>query len=411
MSELKAYILCQFAAKSSIYHSWLDGLSMDVEIVDENLADWQVPRDAGILITHMHYRWEELSFLREQLDRGERPILILADGILEYRNTWENPGLVKGSLFQPIFGHKLACLGNAQARIVESWGNSGKCEVVGLPRLDHLTPPEIKQETSDSVHQISKQFRIMVATANTPAFDERQHETVARSLDLLKNWFEKNPKIGDRQVELIWRLSAGLDDELLADESIDDFDGKEGQPPLAEVFETVDAVITTPSTIFLESAIRGLPTAVLDFHHCPQYLSPAWTLGSADHFDGVIPELARPCPRKMRFQQTVLHDQLECATPAKPRMIELIEKMVEIGKKQRSEGQKICLPTARLLARPPARDFETQPILLADVFPDVPEFEIEDRQRLQIELIAARQRLGELPVELAEKQRYIAKLR
>ncbi|MEM7785044.1 MAG: hypothetical protein AAF623_16965, partial [Planctomycetota bacterium] len=73
--------------------------------------------------------------------------------------------------------------------------------------------------------------------------------------------------------------------------------------------------------------------------------------------------------------------------------------------------QKICLPTARLLARPPARDFETQPILLADVFPDVPEFEIEDRQRLQIELIAARQRLGELPVELAEKQRYIAKLR
>jgi hypothetical protein len=103
----------------------MDDLSIATEVVEEYLPDWRVPDDAGILVTHMHYRWEEITTLRRIFNDNRVPILILSDGILEYRNTWEHPDLAKGSLFQPVIGHKLACIGRGQARILEGWGNEG----------------------------------------------------------------------------------------------------------------------------------------------------------------------------------------------------------------------------------------------------------------------------------------------
>ena len=43
---------------------------------------------------------------------------------------------------KPLMGHKLACLGRAQARTVESWGGLGKCEIVGQPRFDEMMARE-----------------------------------------------------------------------------------------------------------------------------------------------------------------------------------------------------------------------------------------------------------------------------
>ena len=56
VSDLKAYILCRFAETSSVYTSWMSESPLPVVVVDEYLPDWPVPSDAGILITHMHYR-------------------------------------------------------------------------------------------------------------------------------------------------------------------------------------------------------------------------------------------------------------------------------------------------------------------------------------------------------------------
>ncbi len=78
-----------------------------------------------------------MTLLRRAVERGI-PTLILADGILEYRNTWEHPQLPAGSLFQPVLGHKIACLGRSQARILESWHNGNRCEVTGSPRFDYV---------------------------------------------------------------------------------------------------------------------------------------------------------------------------------------------------------------------------------------------------------------------------------
>ena len=53
------------------------------EIVDEYAPDWSVPDDGALVVTHMHYRWEEISALRKIYEENQTPILILADGVLE----------------------------------------------------------------------------------------------------------------------------------------------------------------------------------------------------------------------------------------------------------------------------------------------------------------------------------------
>jgi len=83
----------------------------------------------------------EASVAVRELVERHVPTLHLAHGIIEWRNTWEFPNPCAGDdpyppYFQPILCHKMACFGRAQARLLEAWGNGGKCEIVGFPRLD-----------------------------------------------------------------------------------------------------------------------------------------------------------------------------------------------------------------------------------------------------------------------------------
>ena len=400
MSDLKAYILCRFAETSSIYTSWMSQSPLPVVVVDEYLPDWPVPADAGILITHMHYRWEELNALRKVFDENQIPILILSDGILEYRNTWEHPDLVDGSLFQPVFGHKLACIGNGQARVIESWGNAGKCEVVGLPRLDQVS------QSGEDDSRSADRFRLLVATASTPAFDDSQRKTVLQSVQAIKDWSDQNPVFSGRHLELVWRLSDGLESQL----GVGDDVAIEDREPLSQVLDSVDAVLTTPSTIYLESVLRKLPTAWLDFHNSPQYISSAWTISSSNQIDSVVSELASPPSHKMMYQDFVLHDQLANQTPATPRLLKLIRGLVDAGCEARENGIPISLPSRILTEEREQADADGEGIDIAALYPGNEVFENNDPQRLQIELSAAIKRLEQLPYELAEKNKYIAKL-
>ena len=384
----------------------MDDCSLPSTVVDESLVDWPIPSDAGIIITHMHYRWEELSTLRKVLEQNSVPTLVLSDGILEYRNTWEHPRLVDGSIFQPLFGHKLACIGRGQARVVESWGNPGRCEVVGLPRFDSVEPTKVAPV------QKSGPFRVLIATANTPAFDDQQRKTVVASLEAIQDWLKSNPTVNDRPIEVTWRLSDGLDVEIGISEAAPakDEDEPDDRPPIGDVIESVDAVITTPSTMYLESVMRNRPTALLDFHNSPQYVTAAWTINSSNQLDWLFGELELPPAHKMMFQEFILADQLECRTPAKPRLLRLIDEMVADGVDSREKGKALSF-SPRILeddqhgfaAVPPSFDPAT-------LYANNEVFQNQEVQRLQVELDASIKRLGQFPNELAEKNRYIAKL-
>ena len=399
MSNLRAYILCRFAERSAIYTPWLDQLSLDYQVVEQDPSNWSVPDDAGIVITHMHYRWEEISALRRLKEINRVPILILADGILEYRNTWEHPDIPDGCIFQPLCGHKLACIGRGQARVVESWGNLGCCEVVGMPRLDDLiSQPAPAANTTGP-------FRLLIATATTPAFTGAQRRTVAESLRNLVERFERNPKVNERPVEPTWRLTDGLSTELGLPEL-----PPEERPPLIEAIDHSDAVITSPSTLYLESISRGRPTAVIDYWNSPTYIAPAWSIAANAHVNRVVAQLADPPPHRMMFQQSVLQEQLECQSNATPRLIRLIDTMVDEGERARAEHRSIELPD-RILPET-RRGFPHIPenFDLASLYPDNFAFEQLDFKLLQLELSAAMKRLGQLPAELADKESYIKQL-
>ena len=409
MSDLKAYLLCRFAHNSGVYTSWSADSPIPTVVVDEFLPDWTVPDDAGIIITHMHYRWEELAALRKVLVQDRVPVLILSDGILEYRNAWEHPNLAEGSMFQPVLGHKLACIGRGQARVLESWGNPGRCEVVGLPRLDSIQPTAVASSGT------SGSFRVLVATANTPAFDSGQRETVVQSLRQLKDWFSNNLLVpadkGRRPIEVVWRLSDGLEAEIGLEATIqDDEADAAAPPPIGEVIESVDAVITTASTMILESMLRQRPTAVLDFHCSPAYFSTPWMIKTAEQFEFVISELADPPKPKMMFQEFVLHDQLECRTPAKPRMLRLINEMTAAGIEARNTESPIQLP-ARMLPDPQA-GFSLVPesFELQSLYSNNKAFANREVDQLKIELAAAIKRLDQLPAELVKKNHHIVAL-
>ena len=396
MSKLRAYILCRFAEKSGIYNSWLDDCPIDYEVVDRFLPDWSLPADAGIVITHMHYRWEEISLLRRLYQHNRVPVLILADGILEYRNIFEHPDLADGAIFQPVMGHKLACIGRSQTRIVESWGNVGKCELVGIPRLDPFigTDPEPLRESGP--------FRLLIATASTPAFDERQRETVLESLRHISGQLDRQYRINGRQVKVTWRLTDGLEMDL----GVGSPDLADQRKPLSQVLDDVDAVITTPSTLYLESILKGRPTAILDFHNTPSYVTSAWMINSSKHFNWTLSELANPPKPKMLFQQAILQEQLFCAA-AKPRMLKLIRTMIEIGEKTRREDRELRFP-ARIL-EDPQHGFEFVPAEfdLSQLYENNEAFQLQDVQALQVELSQAIKRLETLPRELAEKNVYL----
>ena len=394
MSQPKVYILNRFAGENPNYTSWMPECPYPCQIIDEYAPDWTLAEDAGVLVTHMHYRWEEISTLRRVYESSNVPILILADGILEFRNTWENPGVADGSCFQPLMGHKLACIGRAQARTIESWGNVGSCEVVGLPKFDSV------QDAEYLPIQNTGPFRVLVATANTPAFDAQQRALVLQSLEAIKQRFQHNPVVNGRKLEITWRLTDGLNTELGIEQN-----QPAGAPKISisDAIELADAVITTPSTLYLESVIKRRPTAVLDFTNSPQYISSAWTISAPIHLQPVLQELENPPASKLLFQRSILHDNLELGVSSKSRLYALIDTMVKSGQAAKRDGSKLSLPT-RVLSDPQRGIQRVESEFNAAVlYQDNPCFKIGEVERLQQELNQAVARLGQLPRDLDTK--------
>jgi len=392
--QLRAYILCRFAAESSLYTSWMDSLPNECSIVTESYNDWTPPSDAGIVITHQHYRWEEASALRAVYEQNRVPTLVLADGILDYCNTWEHPNLADSSMFQPLLAHKIACIGDAQARLISSWGNAGKCEVVGMPRFDSAIAKDASSNTPDA-----GTFNLLVATATTPAFTPESREMVLASLTALKEFIETNESINSRTINVRWRLTDGLESEL----------GIKIDPSpqsLAEVIENSDAVITTPSTMYLESLIAKRPTAIIDFLNRPQYVPAAWTITAADQIASVLSQLANPPAAKMLFQKFTLGEQLQSAVPATERMVALISAMIGAREQGIADNSQLTLPPTIL----PSVSKDPAPHSLTEMYPANDTFKIQQVQRLQVELNLAIKRMESMPAELADKNVQISSL-
>jgi hypothetical protein len=287
---------------------------------------------------------------------------------------------------RPVLAHKVACIGNSQARVLESWGNQGKTEVIGIPRLDGY-PNRFHRRAPDP-----QAFRVLVMTAKSPAFTQRQFSLVRQSLLDLKNWHAQHGERDGRKIEFVWRLTGDLADEIGVSNQLSDLTGGE----LAQSLTTVDAVITTPSTAMLEAMLLDLPLAVLDYHNCPHYVTSGWDICSADHIGPTLGQLASRPERRMLFQRLQLEDSLNLHGDATERLVELIQKMLKLAAEQIPANRPLKFPSQILApVLPTGTEFCHQKL-----FSDVKEFSEPDPIVLQVELSHARREIEHLHREL-----------
>ena len=341
-------VLCRDALDSPIYRPWIESPNENVEI--RIIADFEVaqelPPEVDLLVTHNHYRWDELAVLRKTMNANDRGVLVLADGITEFRNSWQNPRTPVGSLMQPAMAHKIATLGAAQSRLWESWGNAGKCEVVGLPRLDQRAqrfgwwnPSEVRSGNDGEALGQTTPPTLLICSARTPAFSDAQWEVALAQFTALHRFLSENrPVTAGQPVIVRWRVADRVREHLqLSPQQCSTGD-------VAEAIDDATAIITTPSTLQLEAMLARRPVAVLDFFNVPLYVPAAWLLTSPDQFPAVVSGLLDPPADRMFYQQSVLRDQLWCDSSSIERMWTLLEGMAQIAQRQRSAGRPIRFP-------------------------------------------------------------------
>ncbi len=299
------------------------------------------------------------------------PSLYLMDGILEWRHQWENPlwGAGGGAPYnQPIFTDKAACLGRRSMRTLETWGNINKCELVGMPRFDHYLENPVKVLP----HEGRK--RLLVMTANTPGFSPEQISVVAQSLTDVRNFLSTQ-----ETWEPIWRVHKDMEKRLGLIDNFTELRGK----PLRAVLSLADAVLTTPSTVILESMLSGLPTALLDYSNSPQYIQTAWVINAQAHLPVVLGEMGNPPARRKVFQDEILHDCLECYTTASPRLINLIVELIGIGRNARYQKETPKFPRRILPLDMDGFAIPSENFNLSLLYPEHPIFKNSDVQALQ----------------------------
>jgi hypothetical protein len=379
--------------------TFLDALQ--IQIVDSQAVVEQTR--AGDLAIFFSEHFDRFRHAIACLKQRNVATLYLIDGVLEWRNAWENRPEEPACPFtmRPILCHKAACIGLSQARVLDSWGNREKLEIVGIPRFDRLRGLTKRQPSGGN-------FRVLVMTAKVPGFTSEQMKRTRQSLLDLKHWFEEENKqrqrFPDRNVEVIWRLTAGLAGEIEVENRLSEITGTE----LLDQLLQVDAVISTPSTAMLEAMLLDLPVASLDYHQCPSYLQNTWTITHRETISQIMRELADPPEAKMFFQRNQLKDQLaldpQNRSPESPtatdRLIQLVRSMQEIAAKQIESGEPLDFP-ARVL-----------PLLTGDpiefdhqrLFPYYSEFSENDIRVTQVELAQARREIEHLHRELRQVQ-------
>ena len=363
----------------------------DVRVLSpEQILQQANPGDLAVFYTEHFDAFREASL---QLGKKNVATLYMIDGILEWRNAWENsPDEVACPYtMRPALSHKIACIGASQARTLAAWGNTEKVEVVGIPRLDafsmeHDTPSETTPESS---------LRVLVMTAKTPAFTKDQLETVRQSLKDLVTWQQANPTIAGRKIEFTWRLTRGLDSELAINNQLESLDGGD----LHNQLKQVDAVITTPSTAMLEAMRLDLPVAQLDYHNRPHYVQTGWDIAAAEHITDAMVQMANRNPTRMLFQRQQLADSLYLESNATQRLSNLIAGMLEITRQQIEAGQPLSFP-ANMLPQPKQQwiNFDHAALYQAA------EFEESDKTVLQCQLSHSRREIENLNAQINQLQ-------
>jgi hypothetical protein len=311
-----------------------------VEIVPpERITDVIREGDLAVYFSEHFHRFRNAWFQAHV--RGCLSVYAI-DGILEWRNAWEN-GVEEPACpwtMRPVLSQKVACIGAAQAAVLDSWGNSGKTEITGLPRLDPSVACMPKRVDAPCSRGNRQTLRLLVATAKWPFYTAGQFRLVKQSLKDLFSYSLAYPTLPGVTLDWHWRLTGGLDSEIGVNNSSAADSGK----TLPEILASVDAVITTPSTLALEAMLVGLPVVLLDYTNSPAWVPAAWSITARSHIADVVPRLVAPEYSRLHWQRHLLAQNLQMSEPAAERMVRLCREMIRLAHDCRASKKPVAFP-------------------------------------------------------------------
>ncbi|MEL7497063.1 MAG: hypothetical protein AAFN77_05595 [Planctomycetota bacterium] len=352
----------------------------------------------GDLVVFFSEHFDRFRDACQKLKQRNIATLYMIDGILEWRNAWVNRDdeVACPYTMRPALSHKVACIGNSQARVIESWGNEGKTEVIGIPRLDPLIREFHDKSGHTAVTADQQPVHVLVMTAKTPAFTDKQWTAVQQSLHDIHRWSVKHESVNGRPLKWTWRLTKGLEQGLNVDNQLDDLSG----PELFDVLAATDIVISTPSTAMVEAMMFDIPVAKLDYHNCPHYVQTGWDIASEKHIDDAIGSMIERDEVRMLFQQNQLYDAVLMKSSATQRFIELITSMLRVAAESKRTGSPLQFP-ANIL---PSTDQVSAEFAHQRLFPNVESFRINDLAQLQAQHSHARREIEQLQGEITQLQ-------
>lgn len=362
-----------------------DRLHYEIEEPDRVVAKAR----AGDLAIFYSEHFDRFRSCITQLKKNHVATLYMIDGILEWRNAWDNRKDEPACpwTMRPVLSDKVACIGHTQQAMLDSWGNREKTELVGIPRLTGLMESPSVTKDSDS-----SEFRILVMSAKCPGFTPQQIETTVGAMRDLKHWFTENPTIEGREIQVQWRLTGDLAQQLEVENHCQDLTGSELQSAL----QSCDAVITTPSTSMLEAMLLNRPVALLDYHNVPHLVPAAWSITAREHIAATIAELAEPPTAKTTYQQTILNTALLTTENSTQRFADLIGKMLEHAA---SGNDPMRFPSN--LLEPPANLIDLG-FDHGQLFPEFESFRNPDVIQLQSQLAHSRREIEHLHGEIEQ---------
>lgn len=238
------------------------------------------------------------------------PTFHFMDGILEWRNLFENPrsnDASRGSpLYQPILSDFTFCLGQLQKLQLEWLGNSNAV-ASGLPRLGCEKIATSRRQNHPSTRSV------LIATANTPWFTDEQ------KLEFCREFIPFYECCRDQsEFSIKWRLAPSLWNELGEK-------NPEASSNLLDDLQSVDCVVCTPSTLVLEAMQFGVPTMVFDPYNRPDFLPSAWRATNGDTAFKMIPALLEADPQRCRLQNVLRDYQISNSAATIPKILSVIQ--------------------------------------------------------------------------------------
>ncbi len=273
---------------------------LDYPLVFLRFYNWNKLKELNPVLVIFIGDWQFEHFeLVRQCNKNNIPTILMMDGTIEWKHFFENPKWSFGgneSPYIPSYCDKIFVPGHSTYRFLEFFANNGKCEIVGLPRLDSYASLISKSILNNERNLVKY---VGVLSGNTPGYTKEQ---IDNSIALFNDLNSYSKTLDN--VKFIFRLRKGfvslVDNDITIDNSAN----------LIDFLDKVDVVISQPSTAVYESMLLNIPTAIAEYSNTPNYMQAAFNIHHKLQIKEVIEELFNPTPMKLLLQKQILSDTI-----------------------------------------------------------------------------------------------------